>query len=213
MYKFCLSAPDTYEELQAKITEEGFVLFDGFEVPKEVQEQCFQVLNYIPTNPKEPNSQEIPEIPKIYYDMLTASLVSKFPAMKDMTKIIWDSKIMYDGYKLNMHREYVYVDTTQQISEITPFFFITWLTPFPYDGREFVYGKLNNVADQGPLVCDGISMEGLDFDHPAVTTLGKLQPKTGMCCFVDRIDPKWWHAVSRMTAGGPVVLIGAYILK
>jgi len=211
MTKFKDEIPKDHTDLLQQCNAEGFIFYKGMEIPAEIHPFFFDLNNYDPESPNETLSNEIPQVPEPYKEILTKAFIKKFPFFSDAKKITWDAKIMHEGYGLYMHREYLYIDPSHQISDVTPYYFMTWLTPFNFEGRDFVYGELKDPAVLGPLNNDSKGPEGFNFTHEALNLLGRLRPDTGMCCFLDRVDPKWWHAVDKMPKGGPVVMIGAYI--
>jgi len=109
-------------------------------------------------------------------------------------EVHWLAKIHDAGFYLHPHRAYHGDNMEYQ----GPAMILTWLTPDNYHGREFVYGEFTDI---------NFSQNIFPWDYPYLVERGRIQPKTGTFCVMDRLSYKWWHAVTEQKSNGIITLI------
>ncbi len=110
-------------------------------------------------------------------------------------KVFWQAKVHDEGFYLHPHRAYHGDNTEYQ----GPAMALMWITPDIYHGREYVYGEFTDVD---------FSQKIFPWEYPYLVEKGRIQPKTGTVCVMDRLHYKWWHGVTRQESGRVITLIG-----
>ena len=175
---------------------EGFVQFSGVQFSPKLVGYLTDESNF-----KDGPSGE--EIHRLNSEMLR-ELHSGLPLdLKEATKELQfhcSVSLCKTGFSLAPHRDFY--DTKSAILKLDEAIAVgvLWLCPFPFTGREFVFGKILDTET------DHTSKLG-SWDASNLQVLGEIVPQTGLGVMIDLINPMWWHGVREMIAGGPVVAI------
>ena len=200
---------NSLKDFLTELRERGFLFLGDVPLEEDIQRYLIDPANYTDELPTEDNRYFPPPqslvskpLPAKISEYLTLSMLSKFPFLAEIPRMVWDSRLTTTGFFLPMHRDPI----VRENSKHEPLEFIMWVCPTPFEGREFIYG---DVPDNGIDLIGNIygTADGNNFEYPGIRILGEVKPRTGLCCFFDKESIKWWHAVRPMISGGPVVVL------
>ena len=191
--------------LSAILYNKGFIFFDGVEYSKKYLDFLLNKSNYI-ENMEWPVRNilfrtSIP--PELNIFCLLPSFIQD---QYREQKVIWNAKMVHKGYVVRPHRDAVFVYDYLPGEVII----ILWITPEPYEGREFVYGRIKDLSKIETKISDNVITQ-LGIYDSNLEIHGMVKPKTGMGVLIDRTNPIWWHSVEELTTDSRVISIGGFV--
>ena len=156
----------------------------------------YPVLNNHPLYPPEIKPWlEIPHLEESECNRLT-----KFIDPPAHFHIDWCATLFRKGNSLPPHLDVEGVLHNEVYARI-----IIWVTPPEFEGREFVWGS---IKDPIPGVL------GYGWNHPNLTEVGRIKPRTGLGYILDIQNPNIYHGVTELTSETPVAsILGSVIYR
>jgi hypothetical protein len=134
---------------------------------------------------------------------ITPYVVEGFP--KELQDFLVDYELHFmaykceEGYELSPHRDFFdgFKTYNEKIEDVMALMHIVfWVTPFEFEGREFVWGNIENAHIY--------KKDFLSWDDPNLKQLGSIKPQTGKAVIIDTFNSQFWHGVKRLESGGPI---------
>lgn len=175
-------------ELPKTLSEEGF-LFAQVEVPENVAVRAMNL-------PFEYHDHDVHRDSKygMYPIGTSPELTSLLPWDLSGYNVRWMAKDHVEGFYLHPHRAYHGDNMEYQ----GPAMILLWICSDNYHGREYVYGEFTDI---------NFSQKIWAWEDEHLVEKGRIRPKTGTICVMDRLDYKWWHGVTKQQSGRVITLI------
>jgi len=189
-----------------KLYSEGVIKIEGISYGHDIYNYLTDKSNYTP-NPmtdshtgKLINYLEIQRVPELRVNQILEGSPKELREAVKGLRLGVHSIYCEHGFHMLPHRDfYEDLDTPEGVDGSFGNLMLYLNLSEDFTGRELVYGKFNQYVEReaGPF----------EWDDPRLEKIGEILPKTGVAVFIDGLNPEWWHGVTALTAGGPIIAV------